>query len=282
MTGDIRRVHVPVGRHNNHPSMETDHVSSSAGRRSGQRVSGVDRKSTNTRSNASEALEWIKSFGIAVLLFFAIRTFVVQAFTIPSGSMENTLLVGDYLMANNAIFGAHIPFTNFQTPPFRDPVHGDVVVFRPTYNDPVIDVVKRVIGEPGDTIEMRERIVYRNGERLDEPYVEGTYLPDEPMERYGASGFDWHFAALPADVDPQRYMPTRDSWGPLIVPEGNYILLGDNRDQSLDSRFMGFIPREVIRGKALFIYYSIDPYVSRPFPRFLTAVRWDRVGSIIR
>jgi signal peptidase I len=257
-------------------------VSSSAGRRGGQRTSGVRQRPPEPRSNTSEAIEWIKSFGIAVLLFFAIRTFVVQAFTIPSGSMENTLLVGDYLMANNAIFGAHIPFTELQTPAFRDPVHGDVVVFRPTYNEPVIDVVKRVIGEPGDTIEMRDRVVYRNGERLDEPYTEPTYLPDEPIQRYGASGYDWHFAALPADVDARNYAPTRDSWGPLVVPEDNYLLLGDNRDQSLDSRFMGFIPRSVIRGKALFIYYSIDPYVSRPFPRFLTAVRWGRVGSIIR
>lgn len=229
-----------------------------------------------------EALEWIKSFTIAVLLFFAIRAFLVQAYTIPSGSMENTLLVGDYLMANNAIYGAHVPFTDLRVPAFREPVFGDVVVFRPTYNEPVIDVVKRVIGEPGDTIEMVERIVHRNGVALEEPYVEPHYLPDEPMRRLGMGGYDWHFAALPATVDRQSYAPTRDNWGPLIVPEGEYMLLGDNRDQSLDSRFMGFIPREVIRGKALFIYYSIDPFVNRPFPRLLTAVRWDRVGSLIR
>jgi signal peptidase I len=226
--------------------------------------------------------EWVKSFAIAVLLFFIIRTFLIQAFTIPSGSMENTLQIGDYLMANNAIFGAHIPFTDVRVPAFRDPVHGDIVVFRPTYNDPVIDVVKRVIGEPGDTIQMINRIVYRNGEALNEPYVESNYLPDERLERFGPQGYQWHLEALTSDVDPEAYAPTRDSWGPLVVPEGHYMLLGDNRDQSLDSRFMGFIPREVIRGKALFIYYSIDPLGDRPFPRFLTAVRWDRLGSMIR
>lgn len=230
----------------------------------------------------SETLEWVKSFGIAVLLFFVIRTFLIQAFTIPSGSMENTLLIGDYLMANNAIYGAHVPFTDLRVPAFRDPRLGDIVVFRPTYNDPIIDVVKRVVGVPGDTIQMVDRTLYRNGERLDEPYVEPNYTPDEPMERFGMGGYQWHFDALAPGTNPETYAPTRDSWGPLVVPAEHYMLLGDNRDQSLDSRFMGFIPREVIRGKALFIYYSINPFVDRPFPRFLTAVRWDRIGSIIR
>jgi signal peptidase I len=230
----------------------------------------------------NELLEWIKSLAIAVVLFFVIRTFLVQAYTIPSGSMENTLLVGDYLMANNAVFGAKIPFTELRVPAFREPQHGDVVVFRPTYNDPVIDVVKRVIGEPGDTIQMIDRVVYRNGERLEEPYTDLDYFPDEPLQRFGPAGYDWHLAALPAGVDQEAYRPTRDNWGPLVVPEGNYLLLGDNRDQSLDSRYMGFIPRQVIRGKAMFIYYSIDPEPDRPFPHFLTAARWGRLGQMLR
>jgi signal peptidase I len=246
--------------------------------RSGARLTASSRKA----ESQNDALEWIKSFAIAVLLFFLIRTFLIQAFTIPSGSMEETLKVGDYLMANNAIYGAHIPFTNLRVPAFRDPEFGDIVVFRPTYNDPVIDVVKRVIGEPGDTVQMVERVVYRNGQQLEEPYVEPNYLPDEQLQRFGPAGYQWHLQALPEDLDPQRYAPTRDSWGPLVVPEGSYMLLGDNRDESLDSRFMGFVPREVIRGKALFIYYSIDPYISRPPPRVLTAVRWDRIGMMIR
>jgi len=252
--------------------------------RSRERSAAGGRRPTSTTrpQGSSETLEWIKSFGIAIVLFFAIRTFLVQAFTIPSGSMENTLQIGDYLMANNAIFGAYIPLTDVRVPAFRDPEFGDVVVFRPTYNEPVIDVVKRIIGEPGDTIAMVDRVVFRNGEALDEPYVEPTYLPDEPMERFGLGGYQWHFDALTSDAGAQSYVPTRDNWGPLVVPPGEYMLLGDNRDQSLDSRFVGFVPRDVIRGKALFIYYSIDPLADRPFPRFLTAVRWSRLGSIIR
>ena len=227
-------------------------------------------------------MEWIKSLAIAVVLFVVIRTFLVQAYTIPSGSMEPTLLIGDYLMANNAIYGAHVPFTDLRTPAFRDPEHGDIVVFRPTYNHPVIDVVKRVIGESGDTIQMIDRVVYRNGRPLNEPYADPDYLPDEPLELTGPGGYSWHLSALPAGVDRSTYRPTRDSWGPLVVPPNHYLLLGDNRDQSLDSRYMGFIPRDVIRGKAMFIYFSVDHTVDRPFPRFLTAARWGRIGTPIQ
>lgn len=232
--------------------------------------------------NRNEMLEWVKSLLIAVALFLVIRTFLIQAYTIPSGSMEDTLLIGDYLMANNAIFGARIPFTPWKVPAIREPQHGDVVVFRPDYNDPVIDVVKRVIGEPGDTIQMIDRVVYRNGEALDEPYIEPTFTPDQPLQRYGDSGYDWHLQHLPATVAAEAYHPTRDSWGPLIVPQDSFMLLGDNRDESWDSRYVGFIPRDVIRGKAMFIYFSVDRELDRPFPRFLTAARWDRIGQVIR
>lgn len=230
----------------------------------------------------NELVEWIKSLAIAIALFLIIRTFLVQAYTIPSGSMEDTLLIGDYLMANNAIFGARVPFTPLKVPAIREPQHGDIVVFRPAYNDPVIDVVKRVIGEPGDTIQMIDRVVYRNGEALDEPYLEAAYLPDEPLERSGFSGYEWQLQFLDESVSPEAYRPTRDNWGPLIVPEGQYLLLGDNRDQSLDSRYMGFIPRDVIRGKAMFIYFSVDKMRDSPFPRFLSAARWNRIGQVIR
>ena len=232
--------------------------------------------------NRNELVEWVKSLLIAVALFLVIRTFLVQAYTIPSGSMESTLLIGDYLMANNAIFGAHIPFTPWKVPAIREPQHGDVVVFRPDYNDPVIDVVKRVIGEPGDTIQMIDRVVYRNGDPIDEPYIESIYTPDQPLQRFGNSGYDWHLRHLPETVPGDSYHPTRDNWGPLIVPDHSYLLLGDNRDESWDSRYVGFIPREVIRGKAMFIYFSVDKQLDRPFPHFLTAARWGRIGQVIR
>jgi len=251
-------------------------------RKPGRRQAGGKPAPSNRSKAGNEFLEWGKSLAIAIVLFLVIRTFLVQAYTIPSGSMEDTLLVGDYLMANNAIYGAQIPFTKIRVPAIREPQFGDVVVFRPAYNDPVIDVVKRVVGEPGDTVQMIDRVLHRNGVPLDEPYVEPNYLPDEPLPRSGMAGFQWHLQHLPAGVDPEGYHPTRDSWGPLVIPEGEYLLLGDNRDQSLDSRYVGFIPREVIRGKAMFICFSIDRATDRPFPRFLTAARWDRIGQIIR
>ncbi|MDB4951729.1 MAG: signal peptidase [Gemmatimonadetes bacterium] len=246
-----------------------------------------------TAAAKNEVLEWTKSLGVAVVLFVVIRTFLLQAFTIPSESMEKTLLVGDYLMASNVVFGPHIPFTEHHIPGLRQPRHGDIVVFRPDYNEPVMDVVKRLIGEPGDTVQMVNHEMYRNGKKLVEPYTVYGDQPDTPIgftgtpgafgpevkpERYG---YHWHLDALPKTVDRQTYHPTRDNWGPLVVPAGHYFLMGDNRDESLDSRFMGFIPREQIRGKPLFIYWSWDHTEDAPFPSFITAARWGRIGSVI-
>jgi len=228
----------------------------------------------------SETWEWAKSLAIAVVLFLVLRTFLLQAFSIPSGSMENTLLVGDYLMANN-VFGPRIPFTEVRLPGFRDPEHGEIVVFRPTYNQPVIDVVKRVIGVPGDTLRMEDGVMYRNGRRLEEPYVKDAGAPDAPFAFSGSSGYAWQLDALPPGVDRESYAPTRETWGPLVVPPGKYFLMGDNRDESLDSRFMGFIPRDVIGGKPMFIYFSYDPTLERPIS-FITAARWGRIGELIR
>jgi signal peptidase I len=239
-------------------------------------------KAKQAKAEKNEALEWIKSIAIAVLLFLFIRTFLVQAYSIPSPSMEGTLKVGDYLMANNAVFGAHIPFTSVRLPAFRNPKHGEIVVFRPTYNDPVIDVVKRVIGTPGDTLRMDGTTVYRNGKALSEPYAHYLDAPDEPVEVQNPDAPAWHRTALAPGVDPATYRPTRNHWGPIVVPEGHYFLMGDNRDQSLDSRFMGFIPRDVIRGKPMFVYFSYNPEGEAPFPKFLTAARWGRIGTAIR
>jgi signal peptidase I len=244
------------------------------------------------KSTGNEAVEWIKSIAIAVLLFLVIRTFLVQAYSIPSNSMEETLLVGDYLMANSTVFGARLPFTEITLPALRDPRQGEIVVFRPTYNHPIQDVVKRVIGVPGDTLQGRDGVVIRNGRPLEEPYARSEGLDDPPLEHTGGAGdpvvdaaragYHNHLPALLPSVDRATYRPTRNNWGPLVVPAGHYFLMGDNRDFSLDSRFMGFIPREVIRSKPLFIYFSWDRYRDAPFPRPLTAARWGRIGNRIR
>jgi signal peptidase I len=250
---------------------------------------GADGKAGKPPRN--EALEWAKSIAIAVVLFLFIRTFLVQAYSIPSESMEETLLVGDYLMANNAVFGARLPFVGTRLPAVRDPRRGEIVVFRPTYNTPIQDVVKRVIGTPGDTLESRQGVVMRNGKALDEPYVHRLGTPDSPIPFSGGvgdpmvdperHGYHNHMEALLPSVKREDYHPTRDNWGPLVVPAGHYFLMGDNRESSLDSRFMGFIPREVIRGKPLFIYWSYDRNRDAPFPRFVSAARWGRIGSAI-
>jgi len=229
----------------------------------------------------SASLEWIKTFAIAVVVVLFLRTFLIAAFSIPSGSMEDTLLVGDYLMANKAVYGARVPVLGIRTPAFREPRRGEIVVFRPEYNDPVFDVVKRIVAVGGDTVAMRDAALYLNGARQEEPYVRITGLPDAPLARSGPFGYRWHHNHLPDDVDSAAYSATRDSWGPLVVPEGHYMMLGDNRQESLDSRMAGFIPREVITGRPMFLYYSIDRTRPRPFPRMLTAARWDRIGRSI-
>lgn len=237
-------------------------------------------------------LEGLKSILVAVLLFFVIRTFIVTAYSIPSESMEETLLVGDYLMANNALFGATIPFTDIKLPALRDPRRGEIVVFRPTYNEPQIDVVKRVVGVPGDTLQMANGQLFRNGGRVNERYAHFDQAYDDaiPLEGFGmmdptirqeAYGAKNHLPLLLASVDPRGYQPTRNNWGPLVVPAGHYWLMGDNRDHSLDSRFMGPIPRRTIRGKPLFLYYSFDKQAGAPFPAFVTAARWKRIGTPI-
>jgi signal peptidase I len=243
---------------------------------------GVAKRRTPAKSSAkNETLEWIKSLAVAVLLFLFIRTFLVQAYTIPSESMEPSLLVGDYLMANNAVFGAHVPFTEVRLPGLRDPRHGEIVVFRPTYNDPIMDVVKRVIGTPGDTLQMRGHKVYRNGVPLTEPYARYENPQDEPLEIQNVEAPAIHRAALAPGVDAAAYRPTRNNWGPIVVPAGHYFLMGDNRDHSLDSRFMGFIPRDVVRGKPMFVYFSYNKLSDKSVP-FITDARWGRLGTMIR
>jgi signal peptidase I len=243
------------------------------------------------RTFAEQAVDGLKQLASAVAIFLVLRVFLVQAYNIPSSSMEDSLLIGDFLMATNVIYGAHVPFTDARIPGFRTPRQGEIVVFRPTYNNPIQDVVKRVIGVPGDTLRSVDGKIFRNGKPLDEPYVKRDGSADFPIALRNASaapdvdpaltGHYHHLPALLPGAAPTAYAPTRDTWGPLVVPAGHYWLMGDNRDQSLDSRFMGFIPGEVIRGTPLFIYYSYNRQADRALP-WLTAVRWGRIGTVIR
>lgn len=222
-----------------------------------------------------EAIAWAKALGAALLIWIVLRSFLVEAFRIPSASMENTLLVGDFLFVNKAVFGGEleIPFTGIRCcrlPSFATPKRQDLVIFRSVEDStPDLNIVKRVIGAPGDTLQMVRDTVIRNGQRLNEPYALHTALAPMPEEEFRIQLIKaWQ---LPQYVgrDPQRYRPTTHDWGPIVVPPEHYFVMGDNRDESYDSRFWGFLPSVHIRGKPLIIYMSI---ATRPF-----RIRWNRL-----
>lgn len=227
-------------------------------------------------SRAQWAWEWAKSLSVAVVIFLLVRTFLVEAFRIPTGSMERTLLVGDFLLVDKAVYGATIPGTEVRLPGFREPERGDIVVFT-NPEDGKTNFVKRIVGLPGDTLEMRDGILYLNRERQPEPYVQRT---DPGGDGYSPR-FEWQREYLVASGRRNPYRPTRDDWGPLVVREGHFFVLGDNRDNSLDSRYWGFVPRGLVKGKPLVIYYSFDRDRNHPFPWILDA-RWNRVGDLVR
>ncbi|HEU4563369.1 MAG TPA: signal peptidase I [Gemmatimonadaceae bacterium] len=235
------------------------------------------RELNRTRSTSQAVFDWMRSVTVALLLFFVIRSFLVEAFKIPTGSMENTLLVGDFLLVNKAVYGAEVPLTGKRLPAFEQPQRGDIIVFE-WPKDRSKNFVKRIIGIPGDTLEMRNGEVWRNGHPLQERYV----LHTEPGTDRGSEEFSWQrdWLIRRATASSGDH-PSRNNWGPLIVPESNYFVLGDNRDNSYDSRYWGFVPDSLVKGKPLFVYYSYERGGERRFPWF-TNVRWTRVGEPIR
>ncbi len=189
--------------------------------------------------------EGLKAVSTAIVLFLLIRTFVVEAFKIPTGSMENTLLVGDFLLVNKAVYGAEIPITQRRLPAFAEPEREDVVVFLPPH-EPDKNYVKRIVGMPGDTLEMRGKVLFLNGV----PHG-GAVRPlrrslHRPHGSDACSG-SWSIWSVVASTS-GGYRPTRDNWGPIVVPEGKFFALGDNRDRSEDSRYWGFLRRERHQG----------------------------------
>lgn len=198
----------------------------------------------------SRLRENIEAIVIAVILALFIRTFIVQAFKIPSGSMLSTLQIGDHILVNKFIYGVKLPYLNTTVIPVGQPVRDDIIVFRYP-EEPDKDFIKRVVAVPGDVIQIRNKKVFVNQELIEQPYAVYT---------------DPH--VVPAHVN------QRDNLGPITVPPGAYFVMGDNRDNSYDSRFWGFVEASEVRGKAFIIYWSWD---SNHF-----GVRWDRLGSMIR
>lgn len=221
--------------------------------------------------------EWTKSMTTALLLFFVVRSFLVEAFKIPSGSMEGTLLVGDFLLVNKLVYGAEVPFTSTRLPAVRAPQHEDVIVFR-WPQDPTKDFVKRVAGVPGDTLGMVDGVLQRNGHALRERYTSHT----EPGSDPAGEEFRWQRKYLVGRAHAGRsYHPSRNNWGPIVVPTAHLFVLGDNRDNSLDSRYWGFVPDSMVKGRPMLVYFSYAPDSASPVP-FLTKVRWQRLGTRIR
>ena len=222
----------------------------------------------------STVREYFESIVIAVILALFIRTFVVQAFKIPTGSMENNLLIGDHLLVNKFVFGPSESRLERALLPLGTIRRGDVIVFKYP-EEPDRDFIKRVIGLPGETLELREKKVYINGKPLDEPYVHFLEPPSTASELHEQTSFD-----------------VRERYGPVTVPPGHYFMMGDNRDNSQDSRYWGFLPRDYIKGKALFIYWSYEADredyedesagatakgMASVFVHFFTKTRWDRM-----
>jgi signal peptidase I len=193
-----------------------------------------------------EIRETFRSLVWAIVLFLLIRSFAFQAFRIPSPSMEDTLLIHDFLFISKLVYGPNIPFTHTRIPGIRKPKPGDVIVFQNPEN-PKEDYIKRCVAVGGQTVEVRNKVLYVDGVAKVEPYVKHT--------------------------DP-RIIPGRDIFGPVRVPEGHLFMMGDNRDNSQDSRYWSFLDLRLVRGKAEIIYFSWNGEKNLPrFPRFLRRIR---------
>lgn len=220
--------------------------------------------------------EWSRSILMALALFLVIRSMGLEAFKIPTGSMEGTILVGDFLLVNKAVYGAEIPGTDLHLPALAEPQRGDIVVFSPPH-EMDRNYVKRLVGLPGDTLQMLDKVLLVNGEPLQEPYVrhvDGRGDAFHPRMR-------WQRRHLLGPQDPASYHPSRDNWGPIEVPADSLFVLGDNRDNSEDSRYWGFVPREALKGRPWRVYYSLDSHEGSGLS-WLKDVRWDRIGGRIR
>jgi signal peptidase I len=243
------------------------------------------------QSRLASVWENFKSIVGALVIFLILRAFLVEAYRIPSGSMIPTLLVGDWLFVNKAIYGAHIPFSNASLPAYRDPRRGDVVVFVSPFqadeeilgHDPTPTLVKRLVGTAGDTLYMRNAVLYVNGIAQRQGFgTNGSVNPE--MANAVDSLFDWQkkVGLKASRFGPAPAQPTHDNWGPFVVPPAKLFMMGDSRYNSKDSRYWGFVPRENVRGKPLFVYYSYNADDSdRPLP-MLTDIRWGRIGHWIR
>jgi signal peptidase I len=206
----------------------------------------------------SRLRENIEAILVAILLALFIRTFVVQAFKIPSGSMKQTLQIGDHILVNKFVYGVKLPFLQKVVIPVKDPQRNDVIVFK-FPKEPEKDFIKRVVAVAGDEIEIRNKKVYVNDQKIESSFAQFTDTYTAPKCPPGAS----------------RDAPChRDNFGPVTVPKNKLFVMGDNRDHSYDSRFWDFVDLKVVSGKAFIIYWSWD--------KVNFGVRWGRIGRILK
>ena len=201
------------------------------------------------KNKKSKTWELVETIVTAVILALLIRAFIIQAFKIPSGSMIPTLLIGDHVLVNKFIYGVKIPFTDNRVLVFKKPAKGDIIVFK-FPKDTSKDFIKRVVAAEGDKIESRNKVIYVNDKPLNETYA---HYRDNNV--------------LPYAMNP------RDNFGPFTVPENKYFVMGDNRDESNDSRFWGYVDFKEVKGKALILYWSWD--------NSKNWVRFNRIGRLI-
>jgi signal peptidase I len=235
-----------------------------------------EKKIKEKKSAVSIVREYLESLVIALIFALIVKCSVVEAYKIPSGSMEDTLLVGDFLLANKFIYGAKVPLLPVHLPAFREPKSGDIVIFKYP-RDPNVNYIKRCVAVEGQTVEIRDKILYVDGKKFPDP-IWAKYTDNNPNS-------------------PTRDI--RDNFGPYTVPKGHLFMMGDNRDNSADSRYWGPLPRELVLGKAMIIHWSWAedpnaPVISGRNPlslpknigyniiHFTDRVRWNRLLSVIR
>ncbi len=256
-----------------------------AARIAARRSTPATRVSLAVRSRA-----FIMSVLPAMAIFLGTRQLLAEAYRIPSGSMEPTLLVGDWLFVNKLRFGPHIPFTTHDLPGYARPARGDVVVFESPPQDVAIRIspddvtptlVKRIVGVSGDTLLMRHGQLSVNGTAVPSPNA--FVLPDAAADEPQAI-FAWQhrIEIRGSRFGPPVAAPSLHEWGPLVVPAGTFFMMGDNRDNSVDSRYYGPVPRANLRGTPTFLYYSYDPECGAEYLCPATAIRWRRLGRWIR
>ncbi|TDJ08263.1 MAG: signal peptidase I [Deltaproteobacteria bacterium] len=231
----------------------------------------------------------VKSISLILLLVLVFRSSIAEPFRIPSGSMIPTLMIGDFILVNKLSYGAKIPFTDWNIFGFdftakylfgkSDPERGDVIVFKYP-RDKSINYIKRVVGLPGDKIEMRDKVIYINGSPVKTVEISGKEFMEDMDDKFKVYNFRFYKAEMGkanhvVQLDQDAFYQM--NFSEKTVPAGHYFVMGDNRDYSSDSRFWGFVPRELIKGKALFVWFSmIFPLGEHPFK-----FRPWRIGTVI-